>query len=234
MQLDPADPRLPSRPLWGLLLLSLPVVGVVFTAAAYGAMWAMGLRGRAADGPEVWWAVDGCPEAAAVVDARVRDVGLEPIGAPTPGQLHLRLPADPAVAAALPVTLTRPGKLEIRGGGEPLAGPEDVTSASPRMDLMMVPVVLVTVTPAAADRVTAWVRAHPGGRLDFLVDGEPVGWQSSQNPLPKGEYEIAPALADGPERWAAVAAVSVVADHPLPCPVTLTAVEGRAAAQTGS
>ena len=218
--------------MWGLLILALPIVGVVLTILAYAVLVGFGVRGRTAEGEHRELAFSGCPEAAPVVADRLRDMGL----VPTPVErtdgfaFDVVLPAEADVAARIPTTLAIPGRLEIRGDGEVLATSADVRASSVRMDLMMVPSTLVNLGPDAAERVTTWVRAHPEGKLEFWLDGVAIGTQSSQNPVGKGEVEIAPMrreVAGSPpeelddrSRWLAVAEWSVVIDHPLPCAVT--------------
>lgn len=227
--LDPDDPRLQGRPLWGLLILTLPIVGVVFTVIAYALTVGMGVRGRAPTGERVVLAFTGCPEASEAVVARMRDMGLEPDPVEVPGGFGFEtvLPEDPDVARRIPATLVAPGAFEIRGEDTLLATGADVTDASVRMDLMMVPSTLVQIGPEAADRVVKHVRAHPEGRLQFVLDGAPIGSQSNRNPVGVGEVEIAPPGLDGEPRFHAVAEWSVVVDHPLPCAIAPTAAPGR-------
>lgn len=226
--LDPDDPRLAQRPLIGMLILALPLVMVALTLAAYAVTVGFGLRGRAAAGPAVELRFSGCDEAGPVIAARLADMGIEAApGSAGPLSFRASLPADPEVAAAIPRTLATPGRLEVRGGDEVLASPDDVADASVRMDLMMVPSTLVNLRPEAAGRVRDHVRAVPEGRLTFVLDGAPIGEQSNQAPVEVGEVEIDPALGghhggrldEGKPRWEAVAAWAVVVDHPLPCAV---------------
>lgn len=221
--IEPSDPRLPKRPVWGLLMLLMPLVGVAALTVAYAVTWGFGLRGRAATGPAVHLTYAGCAEAGPVLDARLADMGLPFTRAATPDgfAIDATLPADERAAAGIPATLARPGQLEVLGDGERLAGPPDVVDASVRMDLTMTPTLLVRVGPEAAGRVAAWRRAHPTGAVTFRVDGVEVGHQSSQDPMPEGELELSPAgMRDGAARWDAIAAWSVTLDHPLPCPVS--------------
>lgn len=223
-EIDPDDPRLQGRPLWGLVILSLPIFGVIAVFIAYVVMWSMGLSGRAARGAPAEIVFEGCAEARAPIEARVADMGLSPTDwRDVPGgfALETRLTGDPAVDQALPTTLTTPGALEVRGGAQILATNDDLTDASVRLDLFMVSYVLLRLDDEAAQRVKQHVRAEPGGKLWFWVDGHRVGWQSNQNPVAVGELELSPEISDEQERMRAVAAWSVVLDHgPLPCPVT--------------
>jgi hypothetical protein len=223
--IDPKDPRLQGRPLWGLLILALPIVGVAFTFVAYAIMVGMGVRGRAPTGEQVSLAFAGCPEAAAVVGDRMRDMGLEgrPIEVPGGFGFEVVLPSDPDVASRIPATLSAPGRLEILGEGTVLATNADVVDASVRMDLMMVPSTLLQVGPEAAERIVGNVRAHPEGRLEFVIDGAAIGTQSNRNPVGRGEVEIAPPGLDGEARFHAVAEWSIIVDHPLPCEITASA-----------
>ena len=105
-----------------------------------------------------------------------------------------------------------------------MASEADVSDASVRMDLFMVPYLLLRLEDAAAQRIKAHVRAHPQGKLRFEIDGQDVGWQSNQNPVAVGELEMSPdlpSLTEEAARMHAVAAWSITVDHPLPCPVQL-------------
>ncbi len=224
---DPDDPRLKQRPIWGLLILILPIVGVLVVFALYAGMWAIGISGRAASGPRATLTFDGCPQARPLLEARLADMGLDDAAwTDTPGgfAVEVSLTGDPDVDARIPRTLAMPGALEIRGGDEALATNIDVVEASVRLDLLMVPSVLVKVGPEAAARVKEHVRANPGGQLRFLVDGVDVGGQSNLEPVAVGDLELAPDGYDvslDRERMHAVAAWSVVLDHgPLPCAVS--------------
>jgi hypothetical protein len=219
---DPDDPRLRQRPLWGLAILLLPILGVVFTFVAYGVMVGFGVRGRPAEGAQVTLAFTGCAEAAPVLADRLGDMGLdpEPHDVTEGFAFDVVLPADPEVAGRIPATLAAPGRLEIHGDGAVLATHADVTGASVRMDLMMTPSTLVNLSAASADRIVKHVRAHPEGRLVFVLDGVSIGTQSNRNPVGVGEVEIAPSGLGDEERWRAVAEWSVVVDHPLPCEVS--------------
>jgi hypothetical protein len=224
---DPADPRLQQRPLIGMAILALPLVILVLTVAAYAVTVGFGLRGRTATGPPVTLAFSGCAEAGSVLSARLADMGLSvtPVDG-DPLAFQVVLPPDPEVAAAVPQTLSMPGLLEVRGGDEALAGPEDVVDASVRMDLLMIPSTLLHLSEPAAERVKDYVRADPDARMTFTVDGVTIGTQWNQLSTEIGEVEIDPIgadgqrLDDGKARWAAVAAWSVVVDHPLPCAIT--------------
>ncbi|MEZ4237199.1 MAG: hypothetical protein R3F59_13805 [Myxococcota bacterium] len=231
---EPSDPRLRQRPLLGLLILAVPVVAVVLTLVAYAGMVGLGLRGRQATGPPVPLRFDGCAEAGPVLAARLRDMGVEAEPGDGPLSFVASLPTDPAVAASIPATLAMPGRLEVRGGDQVLAGPSDVVDASVRADVMMVPTTLVHLSQAAAARVRDYVRANPTGRMHFAVDGQVVGSQSNEASEEIGEVEITPEDAhgrpmdDGRARWDLVAAWSVTVDHPLPCAVTVRGASGAA------
>lgn len=224
---DPDDPRLKQRPIWGLVILTLPIVGIVLVFLLYGAMWALGMSGRAARGPRAELAFDACAEARPLLEARVADMGLaDTRWRDTPGgfAVELTLTGDPEVDARLPDTLAMPGALEVLGEGEVLATSADITDAGVRLDLLMVPSVLLKLRDEAAQRVKDHVRAHPGGELRFRVDGVDVGGQSNLEPVAVGDLELAPDGFDTSkdrELMHTVAAWSVVLDHaPLPCEVT--------------
>lgn len=219
---DPDDPRLKTRPIWGLAILVLPIIGVVVVTAAYVVMVSLGLQGRSANGAPMEIELAACEEARSVVSDRLEEMGFQARLEPSPGGLVVRFdgPADPDVRATLPETLATPGLLELRGGDRVLATQEDVVDASVRLDAMMTGSTLIHLSSSAGDRVRAWVREQPTGQLDFYVDGERVGGQRN-DAVTVGEVEIAPPIDDDAQRLRAVAHWAVVIDHPLPCRVTV-------------
>ncbi|MCB9686127.1 MAG: hypothetical protein H6735_13890 [Alphaproteobacteria bacterium] len=219
---DPDDPRLKTRPIWGLAILVLPIIGVVFVSLAYVVMVSLGLQGRTASGAPMEIELAACDEARDVVAARLDEMGYAARLESSPGGLMARMdgPEDPEVRESLPTTLATPGLLEVRGGERVLASPEDVVDASVRLDAMMTGSTLIHLTSGAADRVRAWVRESPTGQLDFFVDGERVGGQRN-DAVTAGEVEIAPPIDDDAKRLRAVAHWAIVIDHPLPCRVTV-------------
>ncbi len=229
------DPRHPTRPLLGMALVLMPVLGVIVVTLAYVVTFGFGVAGRQARGSEITWRFSGCPEARPLLEARLADVGLQADWSDERGGFLVttQLTGDPAVDAGLPATLTTPGDLEIRAGRTVLGTTDDVTDASVRMDLFMVPYVLLSLDDDAAQRVKENVRADPQGKMTFHVDGEKIGWQSNTNPVSVGKLEVNLEM-DGDERarMHAVASWSVVLDHaPLPCRVTF---EGEVAPAGGS
>lgn len=222
-EIDPDDPRLQGRPLWGLAILSLPIFGVIAVSLAYVVMWSLGLSGRSASGAQAEIVFEGCADARAPIEARIADMGLSPTSwREVPGgfAVQTQLTGDPEVDARLPETLTLPGALQIRAGDQILATHEDLTDASVRLDLFMVSYVLLRLRDEAAQRIKRHVRAEPMGKLWLWVDGQRVAWQANQNPVAVGELELSPEISDEQERMYAVAAWAVVLDHgPLPCPV---------------
>ena len=220
---EPDDPRIPSRPLWGLAILSLPILGIFVVFTGYAVMWWLGLAGRSATGEPVTMAFQGCAEARPFMEARMVEMGLDGVweAGPSGFSVTAQLTGDEEVDAGLPAVLASVGALEIRGGDQVLATHADVRDATVRMDLFMVPYVLFHLEDPAAQRIRENVREDPGGKLEFFVDGAKVGWQSNQNPLPVGHLEMNPEISEEQERMRAVANWAVTLDHgPLPCPVT--------------
>jgi hypothetical protein len=221
---DEADPRLRMRPIGGLLLLAGAMGAVFATFAAYGVLLWSGLAGRPATGPPVQLTFRGCPEAIPIVEARLADMGLAATVAPTDEgfTVSATLPADPTVAASVPGTLARPGRVEILSGDTVLATNADVAEAEPRLDLRMASYALVRFKPDAVPRIVAAVRADPAGHLVLRLDGADVGTQPNADPIAKGELEFAPRTDDDAVRMRAIAEWAVVVDHgPLPCGVEL-------------
>lgn len=209
----------PTRGLFGLLILALPIALVVVVFAAYGGLFALGLGGRAGTRP-VTLVFRTCPEAEPVIRDRLADMGYAATFVAVDGGFEAAFdgPDDPDLLASLPVDLARPGAFEVRHRGEVLATGADVTESSVRVDAMMTPTTLVHLGEGAGARVADAVRADPSGALDFFLDGERIGGQAHAA-VARGEVEVAPPLSDPAERLRATAAWSVLIDHPpLPCP----------------
>jgi hypothetical protein len=219
---DADDPRLRMRPIGGLLLLAGALLAVLATFVAYGWLWWSGLTGRPATGEQAVLAFEGCHEAIAPITARLGDMGLAPTVTAHEGrfQVQVVLPADPAVAASIPATLARPGRVEVLSGDTVLATNADVVEVVPRLDLRMASYAVLRLSEAATARVVTAVRADPTGHLTLKVDGVEVAIQPNGTPIAKGELEFAPPTDDDERRMRTVAEWAVVLDHgPLPCPV---------------
>lgn len=213
--------QLKPRP--GCVFLVLPIVGVVLTFLAYGYLLWNGMVGRPASGPEAELAFEACPDAAAVVGARLAEMGLgePPITAsPTGFSVRVRLPSADADPAAFAAVLAMPGRLELRHGDELLADEGDLTYAGVRLDVMMSPSTLVVLEPGARDRVYARMGADPGGKTRMILDGIEVWSFSHQTPSMNGEFEIPPSASDDRARMELAAARGIALQQgPLPCPV---------------
>lgn len=216
------------RPLVGLAILVLPIAGVVATFIAYAVLVSAGLTGRQGRGEEIELRFLACEEAVAPIVARLSDMGLDAKTRPVPGGFVLEVapPDDEAVAASIPATLVRAGKLEVLSGADLLATNADVVAAEPRLDLRMASYVVLRLTPEAASRVTSAVRADPGGSLTLRLDDVDVAQQPNGTPLARGEVEFAPHTDDDVVRMRTIAEWAVVLDHgPLPCPVAVSRQE---------
>jgi hypothetical protein len=228
---DPDDPRLKMRPWVGLLILVVPIVAVVATFIAYGVLVSAGLTGRQERGADVELRLLACEEAVGPIVARLADMGLEAKTRPVPGGFVLTYapPADPEVAASIPATLVRPGKVEILWGAHRLATNAQVVSAEPRLDLRMASFVVVRLDRGAAVRIQDAVVSDPQGSLTLRIDDVDVAEQPNATPLAEGEVEFAPRTDDDQLRMRTIAEWAVLLDHgPLPCPVEIVEREGEA------
>jgi hypothetical protein len=210
------------RPMGQLVLLAVAIAMVLATFAAYGVLWWSGMAGRPATGADVELVFRACPEAIPTVEGRLADMGLVATVAAAPGGFTVEtvLPADPIVAASVPGTLARPGRVEIVAGDEVVATNADVTEAEPRLDLRMASFVVLRFAAPAAERLADAVRADPRGHLALRLDGVEVATQPNAAPIARGELEFAPRTDDDAVRMRAIAEWAVVADHgPLPCGV---------------
>jgi hypothetical protein len=227
---DPDDPRLRMRPLVGLAILVVPIVGVVATFVAYAVLVSAGLTGRQARGEEIEIRFLACEEAIAPIVGRLADMGLDAKTRPVPGGFVLKVapPEDAEVARSIPATLVRPGKMEVWSATEPLATNADVVAAEPRLDLRMASYVVVRLDADAAERVKNAVRADPRGFLTLRLDDVEVARQPNATPIAQGEVEFAPPTDDDEERMHTIAEWGVILDHgPLPCPAEIVEKEGR-------
>lgn len=220
------------QPRKGALLLLVPVALVFATLVAYVGLFALGVIGRAADGERVVLAFAACPEAQPVIARRVDGMGLgDPQFATTPEgfSLTVTLPSDPDVAAAIPTTLATPGRLVARrvGAPEPVLFTEArVTSASIRQDLTMIPWTVLTLDEAGVASLLAWAREQREGRVEYLLDGAPIGEVSNTQPI-SAEVELSPMLEDDRLRLHRAAEWAIVLNGgPLPCPVTARRASG--------
>ncbi|MBA2320903.1 MAG: hypothetical protein H0V89_07100 [Deltaproteobacteria bacterium] len=215
-----ADPVLMPRK--GALFLLIPVMLIPVVFCAWGVMLWSGLTGRQPDGDEVAIAVSGCPEAREALAARALDMGLVAEIDDRAGgfSIRTRLPADPAAAASIPEAFPPPGQIEVRGGATILATNGDVAEATVRLDLTLSPATLLRIHPEAAGRIANFVREDPGGRIEFVLDGAPVGYQLNRE-VSANELEIWVLEGEDRERLTVAAQRGVVIDHPLPCPVAL-------------
>jgi len=221
---DPNDPRLKMRPLVGLAILVVPIVGVLATFVAYGVLVRAGLNGRQARSEDVELRLLACEEAIDPIVARLADMGIEAKTRPVPGGFVLKYapPADAAVAASIPATLVRPGKMEINWGRHLMATNAQVTSAEPRLDLRMASYVVLRLNPSAALRIKDTVHNDPHGSLTLRIDDQDMAEMPNSTPIAEGEVEFAPRTDDDEERMRTIAEWAVVLDHgPLPCPAEI-------------
>lgn len=218
----------------GLLVLALPILSVLTTGGAYALMMWYGVAGHPAEGPVVRLDVDACPEAEAVIRARVEAMGLPDL-AVTPRDggfaVQVRLPADPRTHASIPATLTAPGTFAVR----PLTGTvdEDLVLAS-EADIELVstyvafldaPKVLVQLSPGAARRLQDHMGSHPDDKLGYWLDGRRVTTRRNMPPESRGQITLDLADANDMARMDFAAGAGIELEHgPMPCPVALVAV----------
>lgn len=227
---DPDDPRLRMRPLVGLAILVVPIIGVFATFIAYAVLVSAGLTGRQERGEEIELRFLACEQAIDPIVARLADMGLDAKTRPVAGGFALSVapPKDDEVAASIPATLVRAGKMEVLSGADLLATNADVVAAEPRLDLRMASFVVLRLSAEAAGRVTSAVRADPRASLTLRVDDVDVAQQPNGTPLAPGEVEFAPNTDDDVLRMRTIAEWAVVLDHgPLPCPVEIVEKKSR-------
>jgi len=220
--LEQVEQMMPRK---GAFILIIPIAMMVFVFVAYAIALGMGLYGRPADGRRVELAWDACPEARAVVEHRVVGMGLgDPVFTDTSSgfQLGVTLPKDEQVASEIPKTLATPGVLRAHPVDDPartLLTTEDVAGAAIRQDIALMPWTVLTLTDAGLDKLGAFVDEQREGRIQYLLDGVPVGSVSNLKGKTR-EVELSPEGEDERIRMHRAAARSIILDSgPLPCPL---------------
>ena len=214
------------KPRKGAIILVIPILSVAVVGLAYVVMFSIFLGGRTADGARVTLQWSGCPAAGEVVSRRVEAMGLGDPELTTPdGRVVLTatLPAEPDVAARIPVTLAMPGVLRAWPEDDPsstLFTNADVSQAAMRQDLTLMPWTVLTLTPEARQRLQDTVMAKRDGKVVYALDGQVIGTVSNL----KGaalEVELTPEGTDDRDRMQKAAERTVVlGSGPLPCPLT--------------
>lgn len=214
------------KPRRGALLLLIPVSAVLLVIGLWIVALAFGVYGRPADGDRVVFTWSACPEAQAVVAHRATGMGLgNPVFTSTASgfSLEARLPADPDVAARIPITLATPATLSAHVEGTPsrvLLTNADIEGAAIRQDITLSPWTVLTLTPKGLEALRSYVREQRDGKVVYTLDGQPIGTVSNL----KGaalEVELTPSAPTEKERLHAAAERAILLDSgPLPCPVT--------------
>lgn len=216
--------RLRSR--GGCLFLGLPMLLVPIVLGAYAWIWGQGLRGRPPTGEVVRMHYAGCPEAEAVVLARVERMGLGgPRSEAVDGGFAIvaRMPEDKRVAAQIPLTLAEPGAFELLWGDgeERVAGPGDVREVYPRMTGDASANTVVALVPEVAGPLQRRQLDDPEGHLSVRIDGVVVATVPNTSPLTEHEVEIEPEPEETRAAIERAAARAIVLADPLPCAVEL-------------
>lgn len=224
------DPRIAAaRPGWALVVLAAPVVAFVVVIVLYIGMFGLGFQGRGGMGGPVSFEVGGCEAAAEELSGRLTDMGLPAVVQAHRGGFLLQTEriGRPEIDATLAPTLQTPGAFELRHGDNVLATNANVLEATYRLDGMMDPWLLLRLDEQAVDAVVDAIRSDRRGRMTFFLDGEAIAMQPNGRSVQRGEVEGIPlAELTAEARMQQIAAWSVIIDHgPLPCPVTVRAVE---------
>jgi hypothetical protein len=218
------------RGIAGIILLVAPIFCVTLVALAYIVLFAYGDAGIAAAGPMARMTFVGCPEAQAVVAARVETMGLpDPQFKTTEDgfQLTSRLPGEQRVVERLPKTLAMSGRLQVRPviddvvRDEVLVDETDLEYATVYMAFLDTPRARVRLKPEAAERLLAHQHAHVHQRIAAFVEGKKIGEYRNTSPINQGEFDIDLPKGSDFERMDFAAETAIILDDPLPCPVTL-------------
>ncbi len=140
-------------------------------------------------------------------------------------QLLATLPGLEDDLEAMPILLTREGRLEVfagdDAGGEPIATQADVVTIELGLNLKGHPYVQVELQPAAVDRLKA-----AGSPLAYAVDGEIVDYYRADGPIRGSEIRIQPRLATVKEELRVATDWNIALRHgPAPCPVQDVRIE---------
>ncbi len=100
----------------GVAFVVAPIVAILLVFLGYGILIWYGLEGQAATGPEQTVVFEACPEARAVIEGRVGDMGLQAAWAERAGGFSLTaiMPTDAEVREDVPALLSSPGHFEVR------------------------------------------------------------------------------------------------------------------------
>lgn len=214
------------KPRKGAFILVIPIISVFIVFVLYAGMFWLGLSGRAAEGNRVTLVWATCAEAEPVIAKRVAFMGLgDPELSYADGTLSLTttLPAEPDVAARIPITLAMPGVLTGTQQSHPdqlVIANADVQSAAMRQDLVLMPWTVLTITEEAQERLRAFVMSERDGKVEYRLDGELIGTVSNLKGAPR-EVELTPEGTDDRDRMHKAAERSAVLDSgPIPCPIT--------------
>lgn len=233
---------LPRKPWVGLLIASLPIVGTAVMFLGYMGMFGLGFMGRQATGEQQQFAIDGCAQGQGVVAHRLQQMGLPATWQPTispdaanadqPGPnstttLSMTLPGDPAIAARVPQTLTSPATLKVKIGDDVILTNEDLTSASVRLDLFMIPSTLLTVTDEASRRYRVAANKDMMATVSVFINDEKISEHRADHPMQPNEFEILLRDSDNDaRRMQQVTDWSIVLSGAQPrCPVTISPIE---------
>lgn len=230
-----ANPQLPRSPL-AMLMFALPLLGIVVVMSLYGLTILIGMQGRGARGAAVDVTFAGCAEAQPVLAQRLALMGLDDARfseAPGGFTLRITLPGDPTADANLPTMLARVGDLAIEPltGGAPLLTTADLIGAELRQDITATPWTVLKLAPETALAVAKRLNADPVARYAVRIDGQTVGHLEARAGASVDGVEYLPdAESDLARLYAAADQWIVLAEGPLPCPLTVRDVQPVAVA----
>ncbi len=232
---DAVSQQLQRRGAIALLMLAVPIVSIVGVGAAYAVLWSWGAAGRAADGPGATVTFEGCTEASTVIDARRDAMGLEGSPVEVAGDqltLRTRLPADPRTHAVIPATLAATGALRVvpASGGAPIVTEDDVAWVGMVLGFLDAPRAEAQLHREPAERLSAWMRAHPADKLLVSLDDIALPARNSSPAIDDGLLQLDRLGETNLARMDFAAHAQIVLEHgPMPCPVRVVDVRLDAA-----
>lgn len=212
----------------GILVLVIPIVSIVVVGLAYVVMIGVGSSGRPAEGDRVRLTFTGCADSRAVIARRVDRMGLaEPVFTDVADgyTLDVTMPEDPRAAGTIPPTLVAKGDLKVVEGeeGAVIAARDDIADVSTSMQFLDAPRTWIKLTPAASERLKAYMGANLAGHISVWVDGERVSRRKNAPPVEDGQLDVVPeGIKDDRAAVEFAAALGVIlSSGPLPCSVSV-------------
>ena len=221
-----------TKPRPGCLLFALPILLTVAMGIGYVLLFSLGYLGTTARGERVTLIFDSCPEAHALIQRRVDDMGLGEPEWQVSGQTlecTATLPGRmPDVDARIPSVLAQPGRLRIYAGEAQrddalLIDHDGVASTLFTLKELGNPLIQVRLHEKSRMTLRTFMDEHPEQSFSVWLDDHSIISRPNQPPLSGTTLELRDHDEDGTKILARTAEWSIVLKNgPLPCPVQWT------------